>query len=347
MKRVLAFLRRRWLLVLVIIGVLVLVILQFGVLQRLFMTLLQAQVQWVAVAVLLQVFYYGVYSVLYQISFATVEVESRASELLPVLFASIFLKAVVPSGGISAVAIFVDDAARRGQSGARAAEGSLLVLVADVVMTLPLLLYGLIFLSLQGVLQFYQVITSVLYVLFAVLLTVVLLLGRLQPERLRTVLEQAQRTINGLAARLRRPPLLGVDWAERNARECIGAACDIAEHPRPLTRTLLVAFFVHFINVGSLFAVGLAYRVQLSVGALLAAFGLDVVFSVINIIPHGIGVAEGIMSLVFISLGIPGAISLAISVTFRGLNVWLPLALGFLFVGRVRAFGAGGPPQRS
>lgn len=344
MRRLLAWLRRRWLLVLVIAGVLLLVILRFGDIVQLFETLVRAQVQWLVVAVLLQVLYYGVYAVLYQVSFATVEVQGRAVELLPVLFASIFLKAVVPSGGVSAVAVFVDDAVRRGQSGARAAEGSLLVLVADLVMTLPLLLIGLSYLAVRQVLQFYQVIVSVLYVLFAAAVAGVLLLGRLQPNRLRAALEQAQRTINGIAARLRRPPLLSVDWAEINARECIGAACDIAEHPRPLARTLLIAFLVHFVNVASLYFVGLAYGVSLNAGALLAAFGLDVVFSVINIIPHGIGVAEGIMALVFISLGIMSSQALAIAVAFRGLNVWLPLILGSFLLNRVRSFGAGARP---
>ena len=130
-RRLLHWLRRRWLLLLVLAGFGLLVALRFDDIVALTRTLIGGRVEWVLTAVLLQVAYYSLYAFLYQLAFATVEVEGRASHLLPVLFASLFLKVVVPSGGLSAVAVFVDDAARREQSAARAAEGALLVLVAD------------------------------------------------------------------------------------------------------------------------------------------------------------------------------------------------------------------------
>ena len=345
-QRLLAWVRRRWLLILVLLIFVIFVILQLGNIRRFVETLVRGRIEWLAVAILLQVAYYSAYAVLYQVSFETVEVESQVLELVPVLFASIFLKVVVPSGGVSAVAVFVDDATRRGQSAARAAEGSLLVLVADLVTTVPLVALGLAFLQTQNALELYQIIVAVLFVLFAGAVGGVLLLGRLQPDRLRAVLTRVQATVNDLAARFRRPPLLPDDWAERNAAECIGAACNIAAHPRPLTRAFTVAFIAHLINVASLLAVALAYREPLPLGAVVAAFSLNVVFSVITIIPHGIGVAEGVMALVFISLGVATATSLVIAVAFRGLNLWIPLAIGFLLLYRVPAFGGVSWPSR-
>ncbi len=284
------------------------------------------------------------YSLLYKFAFLTVEVISRVFEIIPVLFASIFLKAVVPSGGLSAVAVFVDDAAKRGQSAARAAEGSLFVLVADLVTTLPIIAYGLYYLDSQRALQLYEVAAAAFFVLFAAVLAGMLLLGRLQPDRLRAVLEQAQRIVNNVAARFKRPPILAANWAETNARECIGAACDIAAHPLPLGRTLITAFVVHLINIACLYIVALAYRQPLPVGALVAAFSMDIVFSVITFIPHGIGVSEGVMALVFISLAVSSVNALVITITFRGLNVWLPIAIGFFFVHRIGSFGGGRQP---
>jgi len=339
-KRLLAWLRRRWLLIVIILAFVLFVILQFDSIVRLGRTLIQGRFEWLLAAVLLQGVYYAAYAVLYQLSFQTVEVEGRAIELLPVLFASIFLKVVVPSGGVSAVAVFVDDACRRGQSAARAAEGALLVLVADLSTTVPLILYGFGFLASEGLVALYQVVAAALFLLFTTAMGGVLLLGRLQPVRLRAVLQRVQQTINGLAARFNRPPVLPAGWAERNAVECIGAACNIASHPRPLGRALVVAFLVHLINLSSLYAVALAYRQRLALGAVVAALSMDIVFSVITFIPHGIGVAEGVIALVFISLGIPLAQAVVITVAFRGLNVWLPLVIGFLLIHRVRTFGA-------
>jgi len=341
MRHLVSWLQRRWLWLVIIIGFGALVITQFNNIKRLSTTLVQGQPQWLAAAVLLQILFYLVYSVQYKLGFETVGVESKVSELLPVLFASIFLKAVVPSGGISALAVFIDDAARRGQSPARAAEGALLVLVADLATMVPLIIYGLAYLAAQRILQGYQAIASALYILFISALTGFLLLGRYQPHRLRQIFEWAQDRINWLASLVKRPPLLRPDWAIGQAAEYCGAACDIADHPRPLIRTLGIAFGAHLINLTSLFAVSLAYLHPLTLGELLAAFSMDIVFSVINIIPHGLGVAEGVMALVLISLGVAATDAVTITIIFRGLNVWLPLLIGFFFLRRVRSLGGG------
>jgi len=39
----------------------------------------------------------------------------------------------------------------------------------------------------------------------------------------------------------------------------------------------------------------------------------------------GIGVVEGIMTLVFTSLGIPAAVAATVTLAFRGLTFWLPM----------------------
>jgi len=333
--------RRRWLLLLVIGAAVVLVILRFGEIRALVSTLVQGQWQWVLAAVLAQVMYYSLYAVQYRLGFAAVDVASRATELLPVLFASLFLNAVVPSVGVSGAALFIDDAARRRQSPARAAEGSLLVVVADLATMVPLVLCGLAYLSSQGVLQPYQTIASALFLLLVAVVTGFTLLGRWLPGMLRALLRRVQASVNRLASLIRRPPPLPAGWADRNATEYIGAASHISDHPRELRRTLAVAFIVHLVDVASLFAVSLAYRRPLGPGLLVAMFSLDVVFSVVTFIPYGLGVAESVIVFTLLSVGVARETALAITVAFRGLNVWLPLAIGFLFLRLVRSFGSG------
>ena len=125
--------KRRWFFWLLIIAFLWVVISRFTEIEKLIQTLAQGQWQWVLVAALLQVVYYIVFSALYQASFHTVEVESRVRDLLPVTLGSIFVHVVAPSGGASGIALFVDDAVRRGQSAARATAGILLVQIAEYV----------------------------------------------------------------------------------------------------------------------------------------------------------------------------------------------------------------------
>ncbi len=345
MPRWLQWLRRRWLLLVVIGGFLALVIIQFRALVALFRTFVQGQLQWLAAAVVLQAVYHVMYAVLLKFGFATVEVMRGVFDLLPVWFASIFLKAIVPSGGVSSLAVFIDDACRSGQSAARAAEGSLLVLVADLVTMILFIAFGLGYLASQGALQAYEWIASLFFVAFVAGLALLLFLGRWQPVRLQGLLKGAQNGLNALATRLRRPPFVAADWADRTACEFTSAACDISGHSVRLGLTLAAALTVHLVNVACLFTVSMAYRQPLSLGALVAGFSMDVVFSVITFIPHGIGIVEGVMTLVFESLGVPLDRSLVITLVFRGLNVWLPLLIGFFFLQRVRAFGGGGPAE--
>ncbi len=347
-RRWLPWLKRRWLLVLVVVGSLILGALRFNEIAQVAVTLLRGQLQWVLVAATMQVFYYALYAVLYKFGFLTVEVHSRWRELVPVLFASIFLKAIVPSGGVSAAALFVDDAARRGQSSVRAAEGALLVLGADLVTMVPLLLFGLHYLSLRNALQSYQVLGVAAFLAFTAGLAAMMLLGQWQPGLLYTLLHGIQEAANRAAALLRRPPLLAEDWARHSVGEFTGAAAGITNHPHHLGRTLAVALLVHVMDVIGLYAIFLAYGQKVGLGPVMVGFGLDVVFSVVSFIPHGIGVAEGVLTLAFTSLGIPSAKALVVALAFRGLNVWLPLAIGFLFLHKVRSFGAGkGSRQRS
>ena len=104
------------------------VISRFSEIKKLAETLIGGQWQWVAAAVLSCFVYYIIYTTLYQFAFLTVGVQSKLTELLPITFSSIFMNVAVPIGGASGMSLFVDDAARRGQSAARATIGTLLVL---------------------------------------------------------------------------------------------------------------------------------------------------------------------------------------------------------------------------
>jgi uncharacterized protein (TIRG00374 family) len=339
MKRRLVF----WLLIIAFVWV---VISRFTEIEKLIETLAQGQWQWVLAAALLQVVYYTVFTGLYQSAFYTVEVESRVNELLPVMFASIFVNVAAPTGGASGAALFVDDAARRGQSAARAAAGTVLVLVADFSTFIPVLIIGLVYLFLHHNLQAYEIVGAAVLLLIMSGLTSVLLLGLWQPDQLRKILGWLQRTVNRLAGWFRRPALLADDWAEENAAEFTGAAAAIAAHPQRLGRTLAVALAVHLVDLASLYTLFLAFHQPVGFGTVVAGYAMGILFWVVSITPQGIGVVEGVMALVYTSLDVPAAKATVVVLAFRGLTFWLPLAIGFLLLRRVKSFGTEEYPAR-
>ena len=332
--------KRRWLFWILIIAFLWVVISRFADIEKLVKTLEGGQWQWVAVAGLLQILYYIVYTWLYQSAFDTVEVRSRIGELLPVTFASIFVNVAAPTAGASGAALFVDDARHRGESPGRATVGTLLSLVADFVAFLFVLAFALIYLIANHVLQSYEVVGIVILLAMVGGLIALLMLGLWQPDWLRGILNWIQRAANGLAARLKRTDFLSPDWAQRTTSEFTEAAIAINTHPTRLIRTLVVALVAHAVDLLSLYVIFLAFHEKVDLGVLVAGYAMGILFWIVSITPQGIGVVEGVMTLVFASLGVSLERAAVIAVSFRGLTFWIPLGIGFLLLRRVKTFGA-------
>jgi phosphatidylglycerol lysyltransferase len=331
-------LKLRWLFWVLIVGCLGVIVSRFTDLQGVLVTLARGQWRWVFIAALLQVIYYIFYTGLYQSSFNTVEVEARLSELLPLTFASIFVSVVAPSGGISGAALFVDDAARRDQSPARAAAGTLLVLIADLSAFTFILIFGLFYLFRRQDLEFYEIVAGLILLVIIGGLNAVLLLGLRRPDSLLGLLIRLQRLFNAVGIHFNRPHLLSDSWAERNANEFAEAALAIAAHPRRFGRVLVIAMAAHLINLSSLHAVFLAFHQPVGFELLTAAYAVGILFWIIAITPQGIGVVEGVMALVIASLGVPADRALVIALAFRGLTFWLPFITGFVLMQRGRLF---------
>lgn len=332
------FSKRSWLFWLLIAALLWLAASRYAEIKQLAGTLAQGQWQWVFVAALLTVVYYTVRAALYQAAFYTVEVRSRVRELLPLVFAALSMSVAVPSGGVSSAVLFVDDANRRGESPARTAAGTVLFLVADLVGFTLVLVTGLVYLFIQHDLQLYQVIGVVLLLAILLGLMGVLLLGLWLPDHLLGALSGLQRGANGLAARLKRSAFLSDTWAKTTAAEFSEAAAAIAAHPDRLGRALLISAGAQLVQLACLFVLFIAFRQPVGLGTLVAGYAIGVLFWIISIAPQGIGVVEGVMTLVFTSLGIPGVKAALVTLAFRGLVFWLPFGIGLITLRRVKSF---------
>jgi phosphatidylglycerol lysyltransferase len=331
--------KRRWLIWLLVIGFVWVAASRYAELRNFSQTLATGQWQWVAVAALIQIVYFVVFSASYQAAFSAVEVKSRVRELVPVTLGSLFINTVAPTAGMAGAALFVDDAARRGESPARAAAGTLLQLTLDYLAFAVILLGGLVYLFIQHDLKGYEVAAAVFLLSLTFLLSGVLVLGLWKPPLVGRLLGWLQRTANALARRLRSRDFFVEDWAARNAAEFTSAASAIGGHPRRIWRTFAIAFAAHGLDIASLYALFLAFSGPVQFGTLIAGYVVAILLWIASPTPQGVGVVEGVMPLVFISLGVPAGPATAVSLAFRGLTYWLPLLLGFILIRRTRTFG--------
>lgn len=99
-----------------------------------------------------------------------------------------------------------------------------------------------------------------------------------------------------------------------------------------------MALIAHLVDLTSLYALFLAFHEPVGIGVLVAGYAIGVLFWIVSITPQGIGVVEGMMALVYTSLGVPAAQGAVIVLAFRGLTFWLPLLIGFFALRQVKTF---------
>jgi uncharacterized protein (TIRG00374 family) len=319
---------RRLLFILLLIAFTALVVSRFANAQQLIHTLLHGIWHWVVIGVLLHFLYFYLDAVLYKYSFATVGVESRVIELFPVVLSSIFVNAVAPTGGAGGAALFVDYTTRHHQSGPRTMVGIVLGLIADLSTLIPFILWGVLYLNSFRKLKIYETVGFLFFVIFIILLVGVLLLAHRRPEKLKKLSHWFQRTANHVGSWIKRPNLLSEEWAKSTASEFIEGANAISANPKTFATTLFWGMILHIVNLVGLYTFFLAYRQPVRLGTLVAGFSIGIVFFIVTVIPQGVGAVEGIMTLIFISMGIPRTNAVTIALAFRGVNFWMPVVLG-------------------
>lgn len=331
---------RRWLFVLLTVVLLAIVAGQFTSVEAVGAELVQADWAWATVAVALHAAFFLLYGGLYQAGFSAVGVASEALHLVPVLFASIFAKTAVPFTAAPAAAVFIDDATTRGESGPRTAVGVVVVLAVDLLTALPFVIAGTVALVARDRLVEFALVGTGLFVAFIVGVLAVLVLAARAPRLLAALLGACRAAVNRLAGLLGRRAPLSAEWADRTTAQLAGAVTSVPDHPRDVAAASAYGLLLHLANIAGLGALFLAFGQPLDLAALVAGFGMSIVFFIIAIVPDGIGAVEGAMALVFVQLGMTPTAAILVTVAYRILNVWLPVAVGLWCARRLRLFGA-------
>ena len=322
----------------VLVGATALIAANFTSLTELAHTLATASWPWVLGGVVIHVGYFIAYAMLYRLGFWIVGVESRTRALVPLVLAGMFVNIVVPTGAGSA-ALFIDDAARRGQSGASAAVGVVLVLLLDLVTLIPFVGWAVWFLVSAGLFSVWAIVATVVFVLYLTGLVVLLALARARQPTVCRALGWVRRVVGRIAGRFDKHDLIDEDWPARTASRFGTAAAAIGTGWRRLAIAALWAIVLHLINLAGLWMFVRGFGEHVSLGGLVAAFAIAIVFFVVAVIPQAAPVVEAIMMAIFVQEGVAAARAVAATLAFRAVNLWLPLVIGLGFASRIRRFG--------
>lgn len=233
------------------------------------------------------------------------------------------LNTIVKSGGLAGIVPYLRHAERTQGSRSKTRTGYLLANVFGDVAVAVAVLVALIVLRVEHRLQGAVVAASVVLGLY--LLTVFSALFAASRSR------QAVRRLHAAPlhaiAHVRRRPYVEDHGP---ADEMFEAVAQVRSNPRSLLPALGWALLVDVAGVITLLVVLRAFDEPARLSVAMSAYAVSMLFSMVSILPGGLGFAELSLAAILVGSGIDAPTAAAIAVTQRVLETWLPAGLGLL-----------------
>lgn len=301
-------------------------------------TLAKGSWRWLLLAAIAQAAFYLVFTRMTQLSFKVVEIERKMRELIPMVFGALFVNVLAPTAGNSGVILYADDAKKRQESQTKAVVGSLFSTVASYASFSLILIFAVIYLKSVNLLDYFEVIGALLFILPTTWPAVLMFTSVKKPALMEKLLNFFYRSYLKLTRLFKLKPKLKDDWPKEISLELKTAGQQIIGHKAEVLKVLWYAFLAHAINIVSLYLIFISFDVHVRYGALIAGYAFAEVVRVISPHPEGVGAVEAVMILLYSSFGVPPIDATAIAISFRALNFWFPLGLGFLYLQRLKSF---------
>lgn len=300
----------------------------FSELENMLETLQHSSIWFLLLAVVIQIGWIFNEALIYQSLYRLMGLRESLSRLALLMVAGNFVNIIAPTGGMSSMAVFVDDAARRGHPRGRAAAASALFLLLDYAAFLVVLTLGLIVLVRRNELNAGEISASILMFGLSIAFGVLIYIGSRSGKQLGQMLAWGTRLVNVLTRPFIKRDYLHETRAHEFAAEIAEGLSILHGKPRGLAKPYLLALLGKTLQIIILMLTFLDFRVQFSIGTLIAGFSTAYLFLIISPTPSGVGVVEGILPLALTSLRVPWEQAVITTLAYRAVTFWFPLALG-------------------
>jgi glycosyltransferase 2 family protein len=270
----------------------------------------------------LSAFYQSVYSVL--------GIEERRSYLVKLVTAANFMTVVTPSGGLSAMAVYISEARRRGRSVVKVTVAAVLYIWFEYIGTLLLSMIGLAELGRRNHLHWAEVAASLILLAGAFIIGLLLYLGMKSPKALGFTLARMARAVNTLLRPFLHRNYLQEERAYSFSMEVSEGILALRSNPRWIFRPFLFTLINKALLLLVLLLSFKAFQVTFDVGTLVAGLSIAHLFLIVSPTPAGIGIVEGILAVALHSLGVSLSDATVVTLSYRGFSFWLPLMVGMV-----------------
>jgi uncharacterized protein (TIRG00374 family) len=242
--------------------------------------------------------------------------------------AATFVNIVAPAAGVGGIALFVTEARRRGHPVGKMTVAAALFILLDQAAFLCILALGLFVLFRRNDLSAGEITASLVLVAIAITYAFVLYLGYRSEKRLGNLLAGMVRIVNRLARLLIHKEYLNEERAYQFAHEISDGLSGLTEKPASLFKPILWGIFSKILLMGVLLCSFLSFEVPFTAGTILAGFAITYLFLIVSPTPAGVGLVEGIMPLVLISLRVNYSQAVVITLAYRTVTFWVPFGIG-------------------
>ncbi len=311
-----------------VLGV-IFVTLYFSELEEVVSTLRNHDLRFLFIALLVQILWAMNEAEAYRSLYKSMGIKESFTRLLLVASASHFVNIIAPSAGMGGVAVFVEDAGKRGHPYGRATAAGALYILIDYIGFLFVLALGLIVLSRRNELGTGAITASVIMFGIVLGLGAMVYIGSQSAQRLGDILFKLGNMINRVFYYFsHRLYLKNVERAHTFANDIADGFSVLHGDTRKLLIPIMHALTGKALQIGVLALAFLDFQTKFSAGTLIAGFSLAYLFMIVSPTPYGIGFVEAILPLTLSSLGVPFGAAVVITLAYRAVTFWLPLLVG-------------------
>ena len=252
-----------------------------------------------------------------------------------------FVSVVAPSAGMGGMAVFIADGNKRGLRSGRVTTGAGLFVFFEQSSVLAIVLLGLFLLFRLNQLSTSSVLAMLVLAGIALVTGLVLVMGMRSPDLLANVLTRLGNLLNRMLHPILRRDSVDVSRVLPFAEDVYEGLQVVRKSPVKLLIPATLAFTSKALLIAILGLIFVAFGQPFTITMLIASFSIGYLFYIVSPTPSGIGFVEGAMTLVLTSLGLSLALSIVITLAFRGVTFWLTVLYGMF---ALRWVGVKQPP---
>ena len=319
--------RKFFVFLILFIGVMV-VVFSFSELEKTLETLRRGNFWYLILALGIQLGWFFLVGITYRSIYRLLGMQDSILNLTYLAAAATFVNVVMPTAGVSGIAVFINVARKRGHSSGKVTLAAALFLLFDQVAFLAVLALGMLALFRRGDLDAGEVGAALILLVVASLLATILYLGSRSVETMGNFLARLARLVNSILRPFLHREYLQEERAHEFSRELAEGLAAMPDRPRGFIKPVFLAFLNKGLLVTIFLSAFLAFKVPYTVGTIFGGFAIGYLFMIVSPTPAGIGIVEGVLPLGLSSLRVLWNHAVLITLTYRAFTFWIPLAAG-------------------